>query len=94
MTLIPKDFTNPTDLLPINVNADGDFLPHSGSLLTYDTQTHNNEIRARLAIELAIHKNLYLDEAHLQKGITIYSPKQRRSLPTTYAIYSDLYTWY
>ena len=71
MTLIPTDFPNHKDILPINVRADGNCLPHSGNLLTYDNQNHNNEIRSRLAIELAIHRNLYLDEGHLQKGITI-----------------------
>jgi len=91
IALIPPDFPNHHDLLPANVRADGDCLPHSGSLLIYDNQNHNNELRTRIVIELAIHKSLYLNFNHLRNGTTICD-KQAESLPTRYTMFSELYT--
>ena len=47
---------------------------------------HHVEARVRIAAELAVHEDLYLDDKFLTKGISDCTPRS-----TTYARFSDLY---
>ena len=47
---------------------------------------HHVEARVRIAVELAVHEDLYLDNNFLAKGISDCT-----SSSTTYAMFSDFY---
>ncbi|KAK7109352.1 uncharacterized protein [Littorina saxatilis] len=59
LDLYPDD--GPQGLTPVSVYGDGNCLPRCGSVLAYGTEGHHLEIRARIAIELAINKDFYLN---------------------------------
>ena len=79
-------------LVPMSVSADGDFLPHTGSIHEFGHERYSDEIRARIVMELASYSDTdtYLDSNYLQRGTTL-SDRQARNLPVTYATYSDHY---
>jgi hypothetical protein len=74
----------------MKVPAVGDCLPHSASVLAYGEVDHPNEMRARIVIELAIHKEMYLDHDYLRTGISI-TDRQARNLTKTFCMFSDQY---
>lgn len=49
------------DLVPIKVSGDGNCLPRSASMLVFGDQQHHVEMRVRLACELALNKDYYLN---------------------------------
>ncbi|KAJ8300925.1 hypothetical protein KUTeg_022444 [Tegillarca granosa] len=55
--------------LPVQVCGDGDCLPKTGSVIAFGSETHPNEIRTRIILELVLHEKLYLDKKHVAKGI-------------------------
>ena len=77
-------------LVPMTVSADGDCLPHTGSVHAFGHERYSDEIRARIVMELASYSDTYLDSNYLQRGTTL-SDRQARNLPVTYAMYSDHY---
>ena len=87
---VPEVIAGDPFLIPAVVHAYGDCLPHCGSVYAFQNANHPLEIRARIIIELAIHKALYLDANHLRKGVTT-TDKQASLLPTTYTMMSDIY---
>lgn len=48
-------------LTPISIYGDGNCLPRCGSLLAYGTEERHLEMRARIVLELAVHKSHYLN---------------------------------
>jgi hypothetical protein len=64
--LLPQD--TPRELVPTEIMADGDCLPHCGSLLLFGSQMYSTEVRLRIAIELILHEDLYLDDKFLSRG--------------------------
>ena len=67
MNLKPNDVDVIKDLVPVKVSADGDCLPHSGSILIFGKGAFDVEVKARIIVELAAHRDFYLDEHHLLK---------------------------
>ena len=89
--LIPDDVNATTaSLTPMVVSADGDCLPHAGSVFAFGHQNGADEIRARLVIELALHEDNYLDGSFLRQG-TLFDDKAADRCSTSYAMYSDHY---
>ena len=87
MKICPRGIYPP--LRPITVTANGDCLPNAGSLFVYGDETHAEEIRARIIIELVLHKQLYLDPNHLRSLTN--TDREANMLPTMFAIFSDYY---
>ena len=59
MDLFPdQDFP---DLVPVRVEGDGNCLPRSASMLIFGDQQHHLEMRVRMACELALNKEFYLN---------------------------------
>jgi hypothetical protein len=59
MDLFPdQDFP---DLVPVRVAGDGNCLPRSASMLIFGDQQHHLEMRVRMACELALNKEFYLN---------------------------------
>ncbi|CAC5424014.1 unnamed protein product [Mytilus coruscus] len=52
------------DLVPIKVSGDGNCLPRSASMLIFGDQHHNVEMRVRMACELALNKDFYLNDVN------------------------------
>ena len=73
----------------VSIVGDGNCLPRCGSLLAYGSEIFHKDIRLRVAIELIVHKELYLSEGHLRQGWD----DRLRPLPTPriYAMFSDYY---
>ena len=87
---VPEDVPSDPFLVPVVVPACGDCLPYCGSVYAFQNANHPLEMRARIIIELAIHKALYLDANNLRKGVAI-TDKQASLLPTTYTMMSGIY---
>lgn len=52
------------ELVPIKVSGDGNCLPRSASMLVFGDQHHNVEMRVRMACELALNKDFYLNDVN------------------------------
>jgi hypothetical protein len=74
-------------LFPIVVEGDGNCLTRVGSMLGYGTESYHLEIRLRIAVELILHKDLYLDEAYLSRGL----PGNEKLHPDQIAKWSEGY---
>ena len=74
-------------LYPISVSGDGNCLPRCGSVAAYLKETNHAEIRLRIAVELIIHKSLYLDADYLSAGL----PANQRLTPAQIAQFSNQY---
>ncbi|XP_048243037.1 uncharacterized protein LOC125375972 [Haliotis rufescens] len=83
---MPSDFPGTDILYPVRVSADGNCLPHCGSVFAFGNENHVFEIRARIITEQVLNKNLYLSNDYMCQGIT---PPSSRSLPKQFAMYSD-----
>jgi hypothetical protein len=73
---------------PIVVEGDGNCFSRVGSIILYGTESHHLEVRLRIAIEMIMFRDLYLDEEHLSKGL----PDKQRLTPAMVAQFSDNYT--
>ena len=78
----PPDNASP--FLLVRIYGDGNCLPRCASLMAYGTQDHYDEMRIRIALELAIHMDMYLDNDFLQLGHHV-----GYDLPKQYAMYSE-----
>ena len=82
-------FWLPDDAPPfllVRIYGDGNCLPRCASLMSYGTQDYYDEMRIRIALELAIHMDMYLDNDFLQLGHHVGD-----DLPKQYAVYSEQY---
>ena len=77
-------------LLPIQVRADGDCLPHTGSVLAFGHEEAAQELRVRIIVELVVHDDLYLDHTFVNRG-TIVSKRNARNILNNYTMYSGQY---
>jgi len=73
----------------VTVRADGDCLPASGSVFAFGNDAHPNEIRTRMAIELVLHKDYYLDDNYLKKGLKC--PNKTGDTTKAFDMYSEEY---
>ena len=80
------DMAEYSDLRPMQISAYGDCLPTMTSYYMHGNADHHVEARLRIAVELAVHEDLYLDDNFLAKGISNCTSRS-----TTYAMFSDLY---
>ena len=78
------------NLYPLLTKADGNCLPRSGSFLAYGTEEYHVDIRLRIALEMMVHKDVYMDPDFLKRGLP---PNQSGPTPVTYAQYSDYYIY-
>ena len=76
----------PPFLLVRIYNGDGNCLPRCASLMAYGMQDHHDKMWIRIALELAIHMDMYLDNDLLQLGHHVSD-----DLPKQYAMYSEQY---
>ena len=53
----------------LSVVADGNCLPRCASILLYNSQEKHVEMRVRIIVELVVHKDTYLDDSFLEKGL-------------------------
>ena len=82
-----SEMTDYNNLTPITIPPYGDCLPCSGSFYAFGNVEHHIEIRVRIAVELAIHSELYLDDQFLASGVNAnYTPRT-----ISYAMFSKLY---
>ena len=70
--------------LPVRIYGDGNWLPESTSLMAYGTQDCYDEMLMRIALELAVHMHMYLDNDFLQLGHHVGD-----DLPKQSAMYSE-----
>ena len=92
---IPHEYSIPQehqqdDFVALAIGADGDCLPHCGSLFAFGHEKWSQEIRARIIIELVLHKDDYLSPEYLRRGINA-TDRQASKLPSKYAMMSDSY---
>ena len=69
--------------------GDGNCLPYSGSVIAFGNQDHGEEMRVRIVVEMVLHKDLYLSESHLKKGLV--QCQTLNSISKTYAMFSEEY---
>lgn len=87
LTLFPTDV--PGDILyPVCVQADGNCLPYTGSVIAFGNDNHATEIRVRIIVKLALNSDLYLSQEYLQRGLSCPS---KVYLANSYAMYSEEY---
>lgn len=71
VNLMPSDVPHlPSNSWPIMIVGDGNCLPRCGSLLAYGSEAYHLEIRLRVALELILHKECYLDSEYLSRGLS------------------------
>ena len=80
------DMVKYSGLRPMQIPAYSDYLPTTTSYYMHGNADHHVEARVRIAAELAVHEDLYLDDNFLAKGIS-----DSTSRSTKYATFSDLY---
>ena len=69
-SLIPEDVPLLPHLsFPVVIEADGNCLARVGSLAAYGSEEHHLDIRLRIGLELINHRDLYLDEQYLSRGL-------------------------
>ena len=92
LDLMPDDLpsnvcTQGVTSFPIVIDGDGNCLAKVGSLLLYGCETYHTEVRLRIATELILFMECYLDEDFLSAGL----PANRRLTPAMVAQFSDSY---
>ena len=58
LSLIPNDMPKGQALIPMKVLADGNCLSRAGSVLAFGDEVHHTQMRARICMELAIHRRV------------------------------------
>ena len=61
LQFVPTDIECNVVKYPVNVQADGNWLPQCGSVFAFGTEHSAVEVCAPISVELAIHKDTYLD---------------------------------
>lgn len=83
----PEDVPGDKTCFPVTVRADGNCLPASGSVFAFGNDDHSYEIRARIVVEMTLHKNYYLEDHNLINGLTC--PQKPGYTAKALAMYSD-----
>ena len=73
---------------PIPIFGDGNCFPRCGSMFICGHEDRHVEMRVRIAVEMAMNDDVYLDDALLSEGAT---QEESSSLSHTYAMLSDFY---
>ena len=76
--------------LPVIVEDDGNCLPRSASVACFGTETAHEEIRTRIGIEMALHKEQYINNDYINRGIDL-PRKEAANLLKTYTMFSYQY---
>lgn len=76
--------------LPVIVEGDGNCLPRSASVACFGTETAHEEIRTRIGIEMALHKEQYINNDYINRGIDL-PRKEAANLLKTYTMFSYQY---
>ena len=84
---LPSDID--INLIPTESISTGNCLPSSASRLAYGTLERVNELRLRIAMELIMNENGYLNNKLLKKGLDEHSPLHKSLLTYCYAKRSD-----
>ncbi|XP_052789160.1 uncharacterized protein LOC128223800 [Mya arenaria] len=88
--LMPDEVWEPEILrVPVRVGADGNCLPRCGSIFSFGSEDHHQEIRARIVIEMVENSDIYLDYKFLSQGRDENSEIRAEQLPNHFAMYSD-----
>jgi hypothetical protein len=67
---MPNDIpVGETSSVPIVIEGDGNCIPRVGSILAHGNAEKHLEMRLQIAVELILHKESYLDEAYLSRGL-------------------------
>jgi len=73
--------------IPLKVIGDGNCLPRTASVLMFGFEDHHAEIRVRLAIEMSLHEDIYLDDTFLAQGHC----GATNSVSNNYAMFSQVF---
>ena len=88
LRLFPDDIETDDIIFPVSVQADGDCLPHSGSVIAFGHENNAVEIRVRIIIEQTLFQEVYLSDSFLQKGL---DETDQIQLSKTFAMFSEEY---
>ena len=72
----------------IIINGNRNCLARVGSMMMYGSESHHMEVRLRIACEMILYRDLYLQENHLSKDL----PTNQCLTPAMVAQFSDSYT--
>ena len=75
--------------LPAIVEGDGNCLPRSASVACFGTETAHEEIRKRIGIEMALHKEQYINNDYINRGIDL-PRKEAANLLKTYNVFRSI----
>ena len=76
-------------MLPIVIDGDGNCLARVGSLIAFGTSQFHMDIRMRIAVEMILYKDMYLDDAYLSRSL----PGKQRLSARAVAQFSDSYVY-
>jgi hypothetical protein len=90
--LMPDDlpstvYTHGVASFPIIIEGDGNCLARVGSVLLFGTEAHHLEVRLRIATEMVLFRDCYLDQDYLSKGL----PANQHLSPAMIAQFSETY---
>jgi hypothetical protein len=92
LRLMPDDlpstvYTHGVASFPIIIEGDGNCLARVGSVLLFGSEAHHLEVRLRIATEMVLFRDCYLDQDYLSKGV----PANQHLSPAMIAQFSDSY---
>ena len=87
LALKPDDMPLGTCLYPVTIIADGNCLPRCGSLLSYGTEDHHAEIRARIVVEMATNRGYYTSN----KNVVNPDNADDQNVTKKFAMYSEYF---
>jgi len=93
LQICPRDVSPDAPLFPIKVKADGDCLPHAGSILAFGHKHAQDEICVRTLMELVLYDDLYLSHEYLIRELVNKNTKFRipKNIPGNCVQYSGQY---
>jgi hypothetical protein len=83
---LPFDIPGHPNICALKVYGDGNCFARSLSYIAYGCQDHYVEMRARVTMELVVHKETYLNPDYLLRGTS-----SKKNLAETYATYVEEY---
>ena len=84
---MPTDLNTNIDLLPCQVNSDGNCLPSTGSTFAFGNKCQVHEIRLRIVLKLVKHEKYYLNDSFLESGTYSRKGTEQTSLKKQYCEY-------
>ena len=72
------------------MTADGNCLPRTGSILSFGNESAHEEMSVRIAIELCLNLDLYIDNSYLNRG-EHFPEQESKVLDKTYTMFSEQY---